>query len=75
MDGTGSIMTFVPLILLTIPAAVGAWWLAPKCGARRWLWVMLFLIPFVNVVAFYLFAFRVAGAILDKLNALTPKSS
>ena len=63
-------MGLLPLVIMMIPAAIGAGWVAPKMGARRWLWVVLLLIPLVNIVAIYVFFFRSLGAILDKLNTL-----
>ena len=64
------IVGLLPLVIMMIPAAIGAGWVAPKMGARRWLWVVLLLIPLVNIVAIYVFFFRSLGAILDKLNTL-----
>ena len=66
----GGIVGLLPLVIIMIPAAIGAGWVAPKMGARRWLWVVLLLIPLVNLVAVYVFFFRSLGAILDRLNAL-----
>mgnify|MGYP003676790418 CR=1 FL=1 len=63
---------FLPLTLVMIPMAIAAGWLAPKIGDRRWVWIVLFLIPVVNYIAMMVLGFRVAGAILDRLNALTP---
>ena len=40
-------------------------------NANRWLWVILFLIPIVNLVVLWLFFFVIAGAILERLNALS----
>jgi len=71
MNGDGGFMTLVPLMIISIPLAYGGWWIAPKLGASRVLWMVLFLIPVVNWFATTVLCFKVAGAILDKLNALT----
>lgn len=60
----------VPVVLMGIVFAIPAWWLAPKMGDRRWVWVVLMLIPVVNSFAIMFLPFRAAGAILDRLNAL-----
>ena len=69
--GVDIIMSFVPFFLLTsIPFAIGAAYLAPKMGRNRSLWAILFLIPIANFFMMYVFMFVVAGAVLDRLNAL-----
>jgi hypothetical protein len=40
-------------------------------GANRWVWLVLVLVPVVNWVAGPVFLVLIAGAILDRLNALT----
>ena len=65
------IASFVPLLLLTsLPFAIGAFYLAPKMGRNRWIWGILFLLPTLNFVVIYIFLFLVAGAVLDRLNAI-----
>jgi uncharacterized membrane protein len=65
------IASFVPLLLLTsLPLAIGAFYLAPKMGRNRWIWGILFLLPILNFVVIYIFLFLVAGAMLDRLNAI-----
>jgi hypothetical protein len=69
------IASFLPLWLLTVPLVIGAIYLAPKMGGSRTLWVILFLIPVVNLFAMYALFFRVAGAMLDRLNEINRKTS
>jgi len=65
------LISFVPFLLLTsLPFAIGAFYLAPKMGWNPWLWAILFIIPIVNFVTMYIFFFLVAGAMLDRLNAI-----
>ena len=71
MEGqVGVFEAFLPLMFLTIPMAFAAGWLAPKVGMNRWLWVVLFVVPVVNVVAWFLFYVVIAGALFDKLNRI-----
>ncbi len=63
----------IALLILQIPFIVAAVWLAPKMGARRWLWISLTAIPFLGLFAGYALIFRVAGAVLDKLNRVLDK--
>lgn len=77
-DQTGPgdmVLQLLPLVILMLPIAAGIWWISPKIPANRWLWTILSLIPGVNFVAWYLFAFILAGAVLDKLNALAGTAS
>ncbi len=60
------------LVLFSVPFAVAAWWIAPKMGARRWLWFLLMVLPFINFFTVYFLFIRALGAILDKLNAMKP---
>ena len=62
------VMALAPIILISIPIAIGAYWISPKMGARRWLWVLLLLIPVLNIFCIPVFYIRIAGAILDRLN-------
>jgi hypothetical protein len=70
-SGADFLIQLAPLIILMIPIAIGAFYLAPKVGANRWLWAILLLIPIVNFFTFWTFVFLVAGRILDRLNAIT----
>ena len=65
------IVSFIPFMILTsLPLMIGAAYLAPKMGRNPWLWAILFFIPIVNIVVMYVFGFMVAGAVLDRLNAI-----
>jgi hypothetical protein len=69
------IMSIAPLFVLTsIPFAIGVAYLAPKMGRNPWLWGILMVIPFINIIPMYIFAFMVAGAILDRLNAIADRA-
>jgi hypothetical protein len=48
--------------------AIPAWFLAPRLGAKRWLWVVLALIPLFGMFfGIYMF-FRIAAVVLDRLD-------
>jgi len=68
------VISLIPLIILMLPFAIGVAYLAPKMGRNPWLWGILLLIPIVNFVVIYVFLFLVAGAVLDKLNALNDRA-
>ncbi|HJR22049.1 MAG TPA: hypothetical protein VJ822_10540 [Dongiaceae bacterium] len=69
------IVSFITFMILTsLPFVIGAAYLAPKMGRNPWLWGILLLIPIVNIVVAYIFFFLVAGAMLDRLNAILDRT-
>lgn len=66
------IVQLLPMIIFSLPLAIGVFWLAPKMRSSPWLWAVLFLIPVVNLFAVQIFLIRVAGRIFDRLNAIGP---
>jgi hypothetical protein len=73
MSASFDLFSLVPLLLISIPYAVSAFWLSPKMGANRWLWLVLLMIPLINIIAGPIFLVLIVGAILDKLNELSGK--
>ena len=69
---TGLIMQLLPMIIFSLPLAIGVFWLAPNMRSNPWLWAILFLIPMVNLFAVQIFLIRTAGRIFDRLNAIAP---
>ncbi len=65
-------MTFLPLILMSIPFAIGAYFVAGRMGRSRALWVILTLIPFVNILFYFYAMFAILLYILDRLNGVAP---
>src|ERR1700683_4771456 len=57
----------VPFVLLSIPFAVGEFFLARRFGKSGGLWVVLTLIPFVNFFFFVYLFFIVIFSVLDRL--------
>jgi hypothetical protein len=68
----GLIMQLLPMIILSLPLAIGVFWLAPKMRSNPWIWAILFVIPMVNLFAIQIFLIRTAGKIFDRLNAIDP---
>ena len=66
------ITQLLPMTIISLPLAIGVFWLAPKMRSNPWLWAVLFLVPVVNLFAVQIFLIRVAGRIFDRLNAIAP---
>lgn len=66
------IIQLLPMIIFSLPLAIGVFWLAPKMRSNPWIWAVLFLVPVVNLFAVQIFLIRVAGRIFDRLNAIAP---
>jgi hypothetical protein len=66
------LMQLLPMIIFSLPLAIGVFRLAPKIGSNPWLWPILFLIPLVNLFAVQIFLIRGAGRIFGRLNAIAP---
>ena len=71
-SGADLVIQLLPMIIFSLPLAIGVFWLAPKMRSNPWLWAVLFLIPLVNLFAVQIFLIRVAGRIFDRLNAIAP---
>ena len=65
--GDHAIVQLIPLFLTGMFVAPIAYWLSPKIGARRWLWLVLALVPFINFFVLPLLVLRALGAILDRM--------
>lgn len=72
-NGMSAFMAFVPMLILMLPFTIGVWWLAPKMGVNRPLWVVLMLIPIINIIVVYIFFFVIIGTVFDKLNNIDGK--
>jgi hypothetical protein len=70
--GADLLMQLFPMIIFSLPLAIGVFWLAPKMRSNPWIWAALSVIPFVNLFAVQIFLIRVAGRIFDRLNAIAP---
>jgi hypothetical protein len=70
--GVDLLMQLLPMIIISLPLAIGVFWLAPKMRSNPWIWAVPFVIPGVNLFAMQIFLIRVAGRIFDRLNAIAP---
>jgi hypothetical protein len=70
--GMDLLFQLLPMLILSLPLVIGVFWLAPKMRSNPWVWAILFLIPLVNLFAVQIFLIRIAGKILDRLNAIAP---
>ncbi len=61
----------LPLIIFSLPLAIGNFFLARRIdNAVPVQWLILTLIPIVNLIFLYYITYKVVFAILDRLNAL-----
>lgn len=59
---------FIPVLLISLPFAIGFFHVAPKMGRNSWTWAILSLIPVVNYL-FWIYAwFVIVMYTLDRLN-------
>jgi hypothetical protein len=63
-------LPFVPFLVFGIPLAIGNAFLARRLGRNVALWVVLSLLPGVNLIFFYCVAYMVVFAVLDCLKAI-----
>jgi hypothetical protein len=64
--GADLILQLLPMIIFSLPLAIGVFWLAPKMRSNPWIWAVLFLVPGINLFAVQIFLIRVAGRIFDR---------
>lgn len=64
------LMQLLPLTIISIGWAIGMYFLAPRIGANRWIWVILSLIPFVNFFFFIYASFKILFFVLDSLKTI-----
>jgi hypothetical protein len=66
----------MPLLIFSlfgIPVAVGVGYLAKRLNKSVVLWVVLTIIPVVNMIFAYVVMFKVIYGVLDRLNELTER--
>lgn len=64
----------LPFLLLSIPFPFMVWFIAPRFGGNRALWLILSLIPMVNLyVMYFVLPYRVYSALLTKLERIEAK--
>ena len=71
--GDNMIVSLIPFLLLSIPFAVGCYFLAPRLGKSRALWVILALLPVYNFFFWGYIWFAVSIRILDQLAKISAR--
>lgn len=71
INGSGLIAAFMPFVVLGIPFAIGNWYLAKSMDRSGPLWVIMSLIPFVNIFFIYYVFYVVVLYVIHRLNALS----
>lgn len=68
--GAGLLASLVPMIVISIPFAIGFYFVAGRLGRNKWAWLIVSLIPVVNYF-FWIYAFFVIIlGVLDRLNGI-----
>jgi hypothetical protein len=74
MDDSGYYwIHLLPVLLISVPFAIGNGYLASRLGRNALIWVILSLIPLVNYVFFIYVAYQVVFFIVDRLSSTTKK--
>ena len=67
MGGGFAAMQFFMFALFQLIYAIPAWFLAPRLGGNRYVWVVLALIPFFGFFFGIYMLYRIAIVVLDRL--------
>jgi hypothetical protein len=65
-----ALIQLFPFIIIGIAGAFGSYFIAKRLGRHKYVWVILTLIPVVNIFFFFYVQIVVVCAVLDKLKAL-----
>ena len=63
-----SLAGLLPFLLIGIPFAIGNYFLAKRIGASQLIWVLLSIVPIVNLLFMHYVMYKTVYAILDRLN-------
>jgi hypothetical protein len=66
-------VSLLPMIIISIPLAVGNYIIAPRLNKNRVLWVVLSLIPIFNIGFVWYVFYRIAIRVLDRLDAISQR--
>jgi hypothetical protein len=64
------LISLLPLAVITIPLAIGNFFLSKRLGRSAAVWLVLSIIPGVNIVFMYYVIYTVVFEILDRLEVL-----
>ena len=65
-------MPFLPMLLISLPFAIGNYHLAQRLDRGPWQWAVLTLVPVVNYFFMVYVVYTVVCAILDRLAPRAP---
>ncbi len=74
-DSNSMLMSMLPLFLVSIPFAIGNYKIAGRTGASQPLWLILSLIPLVNVLFNFYVWYAVVIRILDMFASISARPS
>ena len=63
-----SLAGLLPFMLIGIPFAIGNYFLAKRIGTNEIIWVILSILPIINLIFMYYVVYKTVYAILDRLN-------
>jgi len=63
-----SLAGLLPFMLIGIPFAIGNYFLAKRVGTNEIIWVILSILPIINLIFMYYVVYKTVYAILDRLN-------
>ena len=66
-----TIVSLIPLIIITVPFAIGNYFLAPRLKKSSVKYVFLSIIPVVNYIFFLYLGYIILFQILDQLKELS----
>jgi hypothetical protein len=66
----GEILPFMPMFILQVLFTAPVFFIAPKIGQNKVLWVILALIPILGFLVFYAFFFVWMSYMTDTLNTI-----
>ena len=69
-DTISRLAQFLPMMLIGIFFSIGSYHLAKRLNKNQVLWVILTIIPIINVFFYFYVTFCVVYAVLDKLKAI-----
>ena len=72
-DANSMLLSMLPLFLVSIPFAIGNYKIAGRMGASQLLWLLLSLIPFVNIFFNFYVWYAVVIRILDMLASISAR--
>ena len=71
----GLIPSLMPVIFLFIPLAVVAFYIARRRGRSGWLWALIALVPYFNLLCLLYLASLPESSVIERIEALERRSA